>query len=198
MALAGIEMAFSLPLSIYIVISNALDALHPWQSWYITHEDFNRTEYVPWGIFSLYHTTYILMNVTRYAPPAGAIFFFIYLGCSGESGTFLKGLWIKAGQFCGFEMVANVSPGASWVARPGVSAGSQARSLPPFATTASFTSTTSSGAVVKFPDAVKHLSTDSLPHSPDSSSSRADDDEKFEVVAGDRSSRGTVEPHDMA
>jgi len=143
MALAATEIIFSLPLSTYTMVTNlSTDGLHPWISWANTHFDFNRTEYVPFGIFQLYPSGWILVNISRYSIVAAGFFFFGYLGLSGESGNFYRKHFWGLVQKCGLPGPTDTAAGASWVARPGASGPGQLRSLPPFATTASFSSST--------------------------------------------------------
>ncbi|KAG9050519.1 a-factor receptor [Tulasnella sp. UAMH 9824] len=138
MALAATEIICSTPTSIYNMATN-LQILHPWISWADTHLNFNRVEFMPFAWFKLYPRGWILINISRYSLPVGALIFFVYLGMSGESGTFYQKLFWKFAGALGFTTPSETSPGASW---PGASAPSQLRSLPPFATAISVTSTT--------------------------------------------------------
>jgi pheromone a factor receptor len=142
MALAATEIVLSLPLCIYILVENLSTGLHPWISWANTHYDFNRTEFVPFGIFALYPSAWVLTNISRYTNPAAGFFFFTYLGMAGESGLFYKKIFWSLMRLCGIASPLECSQGASWVARPGASAPDHMRSIPPFNTTASLASST--------------------------------------------------------
>lgn len=114
MALAATEIAFSLPFSTYILATNIMTGVHPWISWADTHYNFNRTEYVPFGIFQLYPRAWIIVNVTRYALPAGGFFFFMYLGLSGEAGQFYRRHFWGLASKVGITKATETSAGASW------------------------------------------------------------------------------------
>ncbi|KAG8968376.1 a-factor receptor [Tulasnella sp. 425] len=129
-------------MSIYLMVSNIKTGIHPWISWADTHLDFNRVEVVPFGYFQVHHESWIMINMSRYLFPLGSFFFFVYLGMSGESGTFYRSQFWRFARLLGFSsQAAEASPEVSWIARPGVRAPSRLRSLPPFVTSVSVTST---------------------------------------------------------
>lgn len=115
MALAGTELAFSLPFSTYLTVTDCKGGLYPWISWAVTHYQFNRTSYVPFGfVLAIYPNTFILCNISRYSLPVGGIFFFIYLGMSGESGRFLKRCIDCLRRRCGWKSPADTALQSPW------------------------------------------------------------------------------------
>jgi len=84
-----------------------------------------------------------MVNLARYSLATNGFFFFIFFGLAGESGVFYKKAYWGIAKIFGFEPKPVVTPGASWIARPGASAGLTA-SVPGFITVISQTQTTSS------------------------------------------------------
>ncbi|KAG9005593.1 a-factor receptor [Tulasnella sp. 427] len=142
MALASTEICFSLPTSVWLLALNVSSGFFPWISWEDTHFNFNRFEVVPWGFWETNHRAYILVNLSRYTLPACSFFFFAYLGLSGESGRFYHRQFWNVASKLGFRAPSEKSAGASWIGRPGASAGSQFRSMPQGTTTGTITYTT--------------------------------------------------------
>ncbi|KAG8904082.1 a-factor receptor [Tulasnella sp. 417] len=172
MALAATEILCSLPVSIYNLVIN-VQVVHPWISWDDTHFNFNRVEFIPFAFFDLYPRSWIMVNISRYSLPVCALLFFIYLGMSGESGTFYRRQFWRLAGALGFSTPSETSPGASWIARPGASAPSQLRSLPPIVTAVSVTSTTK-----KETSSMYSLS-DSLSDSPDFNGEKGSGDHSY-------------------
>ncbi|KIO22104.1 hypothetical protein M407DRAFT_79537 [Tulasnella calospora MUT 4182] len=114
MALAATEIICSLPTSIYVMVTNLKNGIHPWISWADTHLNFNRVEFMPFGWFKLYPSAWILINLSRYMLPVCSFLFFVYLGMSGESGTFYRGQSWRLARLLGFPVPSETSPGASW------------------------------------------------------------------------------------
>ncbi|KAG8944014.1 a-factor receptor [Tulasnella sp. 424] len=144
MAMASTEIICSVPMSIYFMVSRIKMGILPWISWADTHLNFNRVEVLPFGFFQLHPESWIMINMSRYLFPLGSFFFFVYLGMSGESGTFYRRQFWRFARLLGFSassQAAEASPEVPWIARPGVRAPSRLRSLPPFVTSVSVTST---------------------------------------------------------
>ncbi|KAG9039977.1 a-factor receptor [Tulasnella sp. JGI-2019a] len=209
MALAATELCFGLPFSVYVLAMNISGNWHPWISWANTHADFNRTEYVPWGIFMLYRNTYIIFQVTRYALPAGGFFFFFYLGLSGEAGQFWARRVESVKRLCGWTpKINNASPQSSWTGQNGITVHTQnqVHSYPQLGTTMSTAS--SMGKRDSFDEiygiptldskAKANSSTDSL-SSPELSSagSSSDRDSKHGDMPGQDIAQPTVAPHNI-
>ncbi|KAG8938555.1 a-factor receptor, partial [Tulasnella sp. 424] len=126
----------------YVMVNNIKSGMHPWISWADTHLDFNRVEIVPFGFFQLFPRAWFLVNLSRYSLPLSSFLFFIYLGMSGEPGIFYRRQFWRLASLLGFPVPsADTSPQVSWIAHPGVRAPSRLRSLPPFVTSVSVTST---------------------------------------------------------
>lgn len=114
MALAATEIICSLPTSTYVMVTNLQTGFHPWISWADTHFNFNRVEFMPFGWFKLFPRAWILINLSRYMLPVGSFLFFVYLGMSGESGTFYRKQFWRLARLLGFPGPSETSPGASW------------------------------------------------------------------------------------
>ncbi|KAG8950991.1 a-factor receptor [Tulasnella sp. 424] len=141
MALAATEIICSLPTSTYVMVTNLQTGFHPWISWADTHFNFNRVEFMPFGWFKSFPRAWILINLSRYMLPVGSFLFFVYLGMSGESGTFYRKQFWRLARLLGFPGPSETSSGASCTGRPGASSPSQLQSLPPFVTSVPITST---------------------------------------------------------
>ncbi|KAG8934305.1 a-factor receptor [Tulasnella sp. 417] len=126
MALAATEIICSLPTSMYVMVANLKNGLHPWISWADTHLNFNRVEFIPFGWFKLYPSAWILIN----------------LRMVGESGTFYRRQAWRLAQLLGFPEPCETLPSGPWISGSSASASSQLRSLPAFVSTVSDPSTT--------------------------------------------------------
>ncbi|CAE6388469.1 unnamed protein product [Rhizoctonia solani] len=85
MALAATDMFFSLPLSVFILITTLRLRQNPWISWADTHQNFGRINFFPWAIVTLRPSLYVLLQIFRWAPPALGFVFFLYFGIAGET-----------------------------------------------------------------------------------------------------------------
>ncbi|CAE7223739.1 unnamed protein product [Rhizoctonia solani] len=100
MALAAIELLFSLPLSIYILITSLRAVQNPWISWDDTHQNVGRTNRFSWACTSLLPSFYVILQILRWAPPALGIMFFLYFGVAGEAiAEYRRWIWALAGLF---------------------------------------------------------------------------------------------------
>ncbi|EGO28761.1 hypothetical protein SERLADRAFT_406185 [Serpula lacrymans var. lacrymans S7.9] len=86
MLLAAIEMAFTIPISIYsIYISNKGVTLEPWISWSNVHYGFSYVGLIPaveWASDPGYKTS---VEMTRWLFPSCALLFFAIFGFAGEA-----------------------------------------------------------------------------------------------------------------
>jgi len=86
MALASIEMIFSLPMSIYHLVQDVRDApLYPWISWEDTHWGFDRVDFIPFAYFRRSPTLWIDIQIGRWSLPFGGFIFFIFFGLAPEA-----------------------------------------------------------------------------------------------------------------
>jgi len=86
MALASMEILFSLPLSIYHLVQNLrVSPLHPWISWEDTHFGFERVDFVPLAFFRFSPVLWIDINISRWLTPFGGFVFFIFFGLAPEA-----------------------------------------------------------------------------------------------------------------
>ncbi|KAG9093682.1 a-factor receptor [Ceratobasidium sp. 370] len=95
MALASTEILFSLPFSLFLLINNvSSSSLNPWISWADTHSGFSRINFVPFVFINAQPATRALIEVSRWVTPAGAFYFFLYLGVPREARVeYLKMFW---------------------------------------------------------------------------------------------------------
>ncbi|KAF9007128.1 pheromone A receptor-domain-containing protein [Cyathus striatus] len=85
MLLAGFDILGNVPLSCYIIYSNARIGTNPWLGWADTHEDFWRIRQYPtvvWRDGGFYESA---MEAGRYLTPVCAIAFFIFFGFAEEA-----------------------------------------------------------------------------------------------------------------
>ncbi|KAG8724882.1 a-factor receptor [Ceratobasidium sp. 395] len=117
MALAATEIVFSLPWSLFLMISNLTSPLlNPWISWQDTHANWNQINVVPFGFLEGVPTVRLVIEITRWVTPAGAFYFFIYLGVPRDVWTDYQKLFWKAFKPFGFKPRGPASPSA--VGRP--------------------------------------------------------------------------------
>jgi pheromone a factor receptor len=86
MALASMEILFSLPMGIYHLVQNTRVApLHPWISWEDTHFNFGRVDFIPRIFFNASPVLWIDLQIGRWLAPFGAFVFFIFFGLAPEA-----------------------------------------------------------------------------------------------------------------
>ena len=85
MALAGVELICTVPLSVFQIYLNATASpLSPWRSWADTHSNFSRVVLLPAVIWSHNRTFHIAVEVGRWAPVFCAVIFFLFFGFANE------------------------------------------------------------------------------------------------------------------
>lgn len=86
MALAGIELLSTTPLSVFLMALNlTAQPLEPWVSWGETHFNFSRVELVPAVIWSLNRWLVVGIQVNRWSGPFCAFVFFAFFGFAAEA-----------------------------------------------------------------------------------------------------------------
>ena len=94
MALAATEILFSLPFSLYILVSNMNMGVFPWISWEDTHQNFGNINFVPHAFLAANPHQKLLLDINRWITPAGGFLFFAYFGLAGEaSSEYRQALW---------------------------------------------------------------------------------------------------------
>lgn len=94
MALAATEMLFSLPLSIYLLVTNLTGVLNPWVSWEDTHQNFGHINFIPRVYMLAVPHVKLVIDMSRWVTPAGGLLFFAYFGLAGEaSAEYRRILW---------------------------------------------------------------------------------------------------------
>ena len=85
MALAGVELMCTVPLSVFQIYLNATASpLSPWRSWADTHSNFSRVVLLPAVIWSQNRTFHVAAEVGRWAPVYCAVIFFLFFGFANE------------------------------------------------------------------------------------------------------------------
>jgi len=85
MALAGVELTCTIPISVFQIYLNATASpLSPWRGWADTHYNFGRVVLLPAQIWGLNPTFHIAAEVGRWAPVCCAMVFFLFFGFASE------------------------------------------------------------------------------------------------------------------
>ncbi|CAE6460482.1 unnamed protein product [Rhizoctonia solani] len=100
MALAATDVLFSLPLSVFVLITNLRMRQNPWISWEDTHQNFGRINFFPWASIGIRPSFFVLLQIVRWSPPALGVVFFLYFGIAGEATVeYRRWFWAIAGLF---------------------------------------------------------------------------------------------------
>ncbi|KAF9514397.1 hypothetical protein BS47DRAFT_1316884 [Hydnum rufescens UP504] len=92
MALAGTDLIFDIPLSIFLLWSNVHSGLQPWISFSNTHYGFSTVDYWPAATIKAIPGAWAGITINRWALPLAGFLFFFFFGLSGESLAFYKGV----------------------------------------------------------------------------------------------------------
>ena len=86
MALAGVELLFTTPLSVFLMVLNATaQPLDPWVSWDDTHSNFGRVRLIPAVVWSMNRWLAVGIQVNRWSGPFCAFLFFSFFGFAAEA-----------------------------------------------------------------------------------------------------------------
>lgn len=86
MALAGVELLFTTPLSIFLMTLNlTAQPLDPWVSWSDTHSNFSRVGQFPAVLWTLNRWLVVGIQFNRWAGPFCAFIFFAFFGFASEA-----------------------------------------------------------------------------------------------------------------
>jgi pheromone a factor receptor len=101
MALASTDIVFSLPFSLYLLVSNLQNKQDAWVSWDVTHAKFSIPTILPMIILKTFPSSYKVMMINIWVLPAGGFLFFIYFGLGGEALSAYKDIFFKLVAPCG-------------------------------------------------------------------------------------------------
>ncbi|KAJ3518134.1 hypothetical protein NLJ89_g68 [Agrocybe chaxingu] len=91
MALAGIEVISSVPLSTTAIILNATKGqVQPWISWEDTHWGFSRVDQIPAMMWKADVTTKVSLEMTRWLVVVCGLVFFLFFGFADEAQKHYK------------------------------------------------------------------------------------------------------------
>lgn len=91
MALAGVELLFTIPLASYSIYLNvAGGAVEPYISWANAHWGFSRVDQVPAELWKLSSVTVVSLELTRWATVFCALLFFCFFGFADEARKHYK------------------------------------------------------------------------------------------------------------
>lgn len=86
MALAGVELLCTTPLSIFLMVLNlSAQPLDPWISWQDTHSNFSRVRLFPAEVWTLNRWLAVGIQVNRWSGPFCAFIFFAFFGFAAEA-----------------------------------------------------------------------------------------------------------------
>ena len=115
MALSLTEMLFSLPFSIYLLVSNLRNEQFPWISWEDTHQHFSRVVYRPMGLIKASPQMERVLNINLWATPMGGFIFFLWFGIAAESVVgYMSIFWVLVRSFGVEPKSKTEQPGAAW------------------------------------------------------------------------------------
>ena len=86
MALAGVELLCTTPLSVFLMVLNlTAQPLDPWISWEDTHYEFSRVGLVPAVLWTMNRWLVVGIQVNRWSGPFCAFIFFAFFGFAAEA-----------------------------------------------------------------------------------------------------------------
>lgn len=86
MALAGVELLCTTPLSLFLMILDATaQPLDPWISWDDTHSNFSNVRLIPAVIWNMNRWTVVGIQFNRWSGPLCAFVFFAFFGFASEA-----------------------------------------------------------------------------------------------------------------
>lgn len=94
MALAANEILFSLPFSIYLLVTNLASPQNPWISWADTHQNFGYIGFIPRAFMEANPNLKAVNDINRWVTPGAGLLFFAYFGLAGEAAVeYRKVFW---------------------------------------------------------------------------------------------------------
>ncbi|KAG8760249.1 a-factor receptor [Ceratobasidium sp. 428] len=121
MALAGTDMAFSLPLSLYALVHGLqAEPPRPWVSWSDTHQHIHEVWTISREMILAVPGYHSALDVNRWAVPGCAFLFFAFFGLSSEAmKQYKRFFWSAVAPFGAIPSVPDPQRlTASWPRRP--------------------------------------------------------------------------------
>ena len=104
MALAGVELLCTTPLSVFQMVLNATaQPLDPWVSWDDTHLNFSNVRLVPAVIWSMNRWAVVGIQFNRWSGPFCAFIFFAFFGFASEARKNYRKAFYKVLAVCGLQ-----------------------------------------------------------------------------------------------
>ncbi|KAF9649298.1 fungal pheromone STE3G-protein-coupled receptor [Thelephora ganbajun] len=101
MALAGVELLCTTPLSVFLMVLNlTAQPLDPWVSWQDTHYNFSRVRLVPAVFWTMNRWLVVGIQVNRWSGPFCAFIFFAFFGFAAEARKNYRNTISKVFAFC--------------------------------------------------------------------------------------------------
>ena len=86
MALAGVELLCTTPLSVFLMVLNATtEPVDPWISWDETHYNFSSVRLIPAVLWTMDRWTVVGVQFNRWSGPLCAFVFFAFFGFASEA-----------------------------------------------------------------------------------------------------------------
>ncbi|KAJ1301902.1 hypothetical protein OPQ81_000742 [Rhizoctonia solani] len=116
MALAGEEMLFSIPFSVFLLRQNlSYSRQWPWISWADTHVEFGVKIYpYPWILITANPDSFKAVMVSLWVVPLGGFCFFIWFGLGGEAFAAYKAIFYKIVAPLGIKPKPRAPPTSRW------------------------------------------------------------------------------------
>ena len=109
MALATMEIASTVPLSIYFICLNlSTEPISPWVSWSDTKWHFSRIDFIPAWVVNSNPTLKLNFTLNLWLFPACAFLFFAFFGVAEEARRNYKMLYYRLGK--PFGILPSVNP----------------------------------------------------------------------------------------
>ena len=97
MALAGVELLCTTPLSVFLMALNATaQPLDPWISWNDTHYNFSRVRLIPAVVWNMNRWLALGIQFNRWSGPFCAFIFFAFFGFAAEARKNYRNAFSKA------------------------------------------------------------------------------------------------------
>jgi pheromone a factor receptor len=85
MALAMMDIIFTVPIATFALVLNCLNGLDPYINWANIHYDFSRVEQIPSVMWRLKTVEILSLELTRWSGPFCALLFFAFFGFAEEA-----------------------------------------------------------------------------------------------------------------
>lgn len=116
MALAGIEILFTIPLACYAMYVNlSLGPLPPYVSWDYAHTDFGAIEQVPSVVWKQTEGMITGFEMTRYSTVLVAVIFFAFFGFADEARRNYRLAYVSVAKRVGLS-TGSISATGTWTA----------------------------------------------------------------------------------